>query len=178
MPYYPSKTDIHTLPRMQLELDSLMKQPETKADIVAYYQQVHGKSWKRDLVRDLSGFSGMKAKSLEKRFDPQRRENLEPRNRKQYEEFGKTLPAIPPKEGIRVTGTIYVKYSDDEEMRSINLLFQGEAAKAFASDKANHIAMILNRYQGSTSDGSLFQGPTFGLQPTDLGSWELDIQEG
>jgi hypothetical protein len=78
---------------------------------------------------------------------------------------------------IRVKGIIYVMYSSESEPRTINLLFTGEAAKAFMDKDANHIEMIVNKYQGITHDGSTYAGPTLGLHPSDLGNWDISMQE-
>lgn len=87
---------------------------ETKHEIVSYYKQEHGKQWKIKLTGDLADFTGMKRKSLEKRFDPQRLDSPEKRNAKQYEEFGKTLPPYKePKAGkrLKVTVTVWIVIS-------------------------------------------------------------------
>lgn len=65
--------------------------PQTKAEIIDYYQEEYGNKWKRNLVQDLARFTGKKVKNLSRRFDPSRRNNPEKRNAKQYQAFGKTL---------------------------------------------------------------------------------------
>lgn len=82
----------------QLNVKAPAKYRSTKAEIIQYYQQEYpsrGKgSWKQQLTKTMAEMFGLKEKSLEKRFDTQRRNNPEPRNAKQYEELGKTLPPI------------------------------------------------------------------------------------
>lgn len=101
----------------QLNIKAPVQYRSTKAEIIQYYQQEYpslGKGgWKQHLVNDLSNFTGVKPKSLEKRFDTQRRGSPEKRNAKQYEEFGKTLPPIHdwPKGGIDVEFKGKVKIS-------------------------------------------------------------------
>src|ERR1022692_3130988 len=75
----------------------------TKEEIVEYYQDKYpgtGKNgWKQHIIHDLLPFTPRTgkdpAKNLSKRFDPQRLDNPEPRNKGQYEAIGMTLP---PKE--------------------------------------------------------------------------------
>lgn len=92
----------------------------SKAGIVEYYKDVYGDrtgrgGWKDHLVKDLAAQTGMKPKSLEKRFDPARLNNPEPKNKAQYEALGKKLPpsAYVPKRarGARVSFSIYFKIS-------------------------------------------------------------------
>lgn len=67
----------------------------SKQDIVAHYKSLYparGKgSWKRHLVADLSKITGIKEKSLERRFDPSRIDKPEKQTKSQYEALGKTL---------------------------------------------------------------------------------------
>lgn len=92
----------------------------TKAGIVEYYKDVYGDrtgpgGWKSHLVKDLAAQTGMKPKSLEKRFDPARLNNPEAKNAGQYAALGKTLPpsAYVPKKprGARVSFSIYFRIS-------------------------------------------------------------------
>lgn len=94
------------------------KYPDSKADIITYYQEEYGAKWKVRLTSDLAQFTGMKKKSLEKRFDTQRRGNPEKKNIGQYRAFGETLkpykvPKKLPNNGgsVHFTGDVY--YSDD-----------------------------------------------------------------
>jgi hypothetical protein len=77
----------------------------TKREIVNYYKAEYpGRgpdSWKRHLVRDMARLTGMKEKSLEKRFDPQRLNNEEKRNAKQYADLGRTLPPTKKDKDLR-----------------------------------------------------------------------------
>lgn len=93
--------------------------PESKADIIEYYREEYGDKWKSHLVKDMVGFTGSKKPTITKRFDPQRRDNVERRNREQYKDFGKTLnptrvPKKLPRSGGDVTFQGSVWYSGNE----------------------------------------------------------------
>ena len=125
---------------------------ETKQDIVDYYQHQYpglGKNgWKQHLVHDLAEFTGMKPKSLEKRFE-RRLHNPEPRNAQQYKEFGETLPPMPPSGGYYIHGTIWILYSDGScEEREIEEMITGEDAQTLLESTADSmLQQLINQYQ-------------------------------
>lgn len=92
------------------------KHMTTKAQIVDYFQATYtgrGKEgWKQRLIDRLLPFTPQTGKNprknLEKRFDPARINNKEPRNKTQYEALGKTLPRLPPERGYHVKGTVCI----------------------------------------------------------------------
>lgn len=84
----------------------------TKHEIVEYYRDTygetgkgHGKPWKQAIVHELALITGMKPKSLEKRFE-KRLDSPEKKNASQYGALGKRLPPKgykPPRGGYEVT---------------------------------------------------------------------------
>lgn len=84
----------------------------TKAEAIDYFQQTYtgrgAKGWKQNIIQRLSQTTGIKPKSLEKRFDPSRINNPELRNKAQYEALGKTLPRLPPERGYHVKGKVCI----------------------------------------------------------------------
>jgi hypothetical protein len=126
---------------------------ETKQDIMDYYQRrwpnMGKNGWKQHLVHDLSEFTGMKTKSLEKRFDKQRRNNPEPQNAEQYRAFGETLPPMPPSGGYHITGTMHILYSGGScEEREVDEMITGEDAENLLAAAAdNMLQMLINQYQ-------------------------------
>lgn len=75
---------------------------ETKAEIIEIYRDKFGvKGWRQPLQRDLANLTGMKLKSIEKRFDPQRRDNPEKRNAAQYKALGRLLPPTKVPRNLR-----------------------------------------------------------------------------
>lgn len=96
MSIIPIDDESRSLIEAAIEHDSYAnKYLSTKAEIIDYYQDRYGaKGWKQRIIHDMASFTGMKEKSLEKRFDAQRRDNPEKRNAGQYLAFGHTLPPI------------------------------------------------------------------------------------
>lgn len=164
---------------------------ESKADIVDYYQREYpgqgAKGWKQTLIRDLLernydvtvGTVGKEeyrrqAKNMAKRFDPQRLNNPELRNAKEYETLGATLPPMPPEGGYHIFGTIWCKYSDDDTCneREMDEYITGEAAEELANmSAAEMVQAALNAYQ--SQDGDIdFNGPSL----SDCADPELTVE--
>jgi hypothetical protein len=99
----------------------------TKSQIVEHYRGTYtgrgSDGWRQHLVNDLASLTGMKPKSLERRFDPSRLGNEEKKNTGQYEALGKQLPPV--------------KVPKDIAGRGANVHFQGTlwfSAKAYYKD--------------------------------------------
>lgn len=114
------------------------KPPTSKTEAVAYFQRefaARGKgSWKQQLVHQLADITGMKPKNLEKRFDPQRLHNPEPRNAGQYKELGIRIGWKPPKHGYHVHFDGWVLFSNVCEKRDFDVYITDEWSKQVASD--------------------------------------------
>jgi hypothetical protein len=114
----------------------------SKEELVSYYQKQYpgtGKGgWKQHLVADLANLTGMKPKSLERRFDPSRLHSQEKRNAGQYKQLGEQLPPVSrsPKGG---SITVTVKGQQDNQRggmrdRRVTVTFTGQAARDFVND--------------------------------------------
>jgi len=134
----------------------IYKWPETKAQIVQYFQDRNpGASWRQPLQTQLGEFTGKKPKNLAKRFDPQRLNNPEPRNAAQYKEFGKTLdPQIVGYkrrrrgQRLRLHGRIYIKVSGDKARpRNIDITLSRDQSKDLINQFKNEEV-----YSGSAMD--------------------------
>ena len=66
----------------------------TKSQLVEYYKQEYGKSWRKHIQSDLAAITGMKEKNIARRFDPSRLNSQEKKNADQYKELGKKLPPV------------------------------------------------------------------------------------
>lgn len=106
--------------RLQRKIDkiSTVRYLSTKAEIIDYYRDNHpkGKTWKQAITGALSEITGLKPKNLEKRFDPQRLNNVEKKNADQYKELGQKIgpiERIPPSEGIEIYFYLDLKISDE-----------------------------------------------------------------
>lgn len=130
----------------------------TKAEIIDYYQREYpsrGKgSWKQMLVNTLSAMTGQKPKTLEKRFDVQRRNNPEPKNAQQYKDLGAMLPPQLPKGEYHVTGIVWVKFSDGAcEERDVDEVLSYEEAVAMLKMNSRDAAqMLVNKYMEEEPD--------------------------
>lgn len=119
----------------------------SKADLIDYYRDKYpgrgANGWKQHIIHDLAAVTGVKPKSLEKRFDEQRRGNPERRNAGQYADLGKQLPPVGQKLKensftITVKATQVVGYKNGrptgERERSIPATFIGADALYFAQN--------------------------------------------
>lgn len=137
---------------------------ESKADIIEFYQEKYkgrGKeSWKQHLIHDLSAQTGIKTKSLEKRFDTQRRNNPETRNAAQYQELGKTLPPM----GYKPKGgeiTITIEGSQGQRDRGPwTVTFKGPDAYSFVNDPTYYKIFRAMGYEKSVIE--MFDGDDSG----------------
>lgn len=115
-----------------------IKPPMTKAEAVAYFQdRFTGRGadgWKQNLVRMLASITGMKPKNLEKRFDPQRLHNPEPRNSAQYKTLGAIIGYKPPKYGYHVHFEGWVFFSGACTQRTIDADVTGKWAEQVAAE--------------------------------------------
>jgi hypothetical protein len=124
----------------------------TKAEVIAVYQaEYKGRGqagWKQHLVHDLAEQTGMKTKSLEKRFE-KRIINPEKRNAAQYETLGKTLPPIDyevPEDGAIAKGTLWIRVSKTCEPRYDKEVFLS-ADDLKAMRKSDNMAQyVVDRY--------------------------------
>lgn len=130
--------------------------PTTKAEVIEAYQHQYtgrgAKGWKQHMVNALSQLTGMKPKNLEKRLDPQRRSNPEPRNAKQYEELGRRFKPQAPEGGYHIFGFVYIKFSDGEcEEREVDVEITGDEAEelldvAWTEAGRELTQMVVNAY--------------------------------
>lgn len=144
---------------------------ESKADVVAYYQQNYkgrgAAGWKQNLIGDLLGIRGItesdvgkaeyarQKKNLAKRFEPKRIGTPEAgKTGEEYELLGESLPPTAPEGGYHVWGIIHVKMSDgDCEEREIDEEIVGEDAQQLLTmSNADMLQAIVNHYM---SDGDL-----------------------
>lgn len=106
-----------------------------KAEIVEHYRDTYGKGWKQTLVRDLSAVTGIKPKSLERRFDPSRLD-VQPRTAKakaEYQQLGQTLsPVGRDLKGKGITLTFSGVQNGRE--RTITHTMSGARAQMFVND--------------------------------------------
>lgn len=141
--------------------------PETKAEIVESYREMYtgrGKAgWKQHLIEALSAQTGIKYKTLEKRFDAQRLKNTERKNASQYRELGETLPLLPPSGGYRIHGIIFVKYSEECVEREVDERITGDDAKKLArmASADAMVQAVANAYQSQEGDID-YGGPGIG----------------
>lgn len=136
------------------QIADLSKMLTTKAEIVEYYQsRFPGRgadSWKQHLVQDLAANTGMKAKNLERRFDPSRLNNVPrtKREKEQYVELGEQIGPIPPENGLLVSFHGEIRISKDCFYREFDDLFlDAEEAQELAETGDIHI-VLTEYFQG------------------------------
>ncbi len=131
----------------------------TKAELVDYYQQHHGKagskdSWKKAIIKDLAAETGKKEKSLEKRFDKQRLEKVEKKTASQYVDLGKKIGQVgtrPPK-GYQIYFVVDIKISGKcGNIRSHTETLTGSAAYDFSQNPSWDTLMMLY-FKGSVAE--------------------------
>ncbi len=137
----------------------------TKADVVAYFKPM-GKGWQAKLVRALFPFTSVKnPHNLERRFNPDRIGHAPrtAREKKEFADFGATLPPIPPAGGYHVYGTVWVKYSDECVDREVDEIIDGKAADALAKMAGEEmLKALINQYQTGDIEGG---GPSSCAEP-------------
>lgn len=98
----------------------------TKEEVIGYYQRTYtGKGqegWKQHIIKDLHAQTGIKIKTLEKRFEKRITTKATKRTAGEYRELGKTLPMKKTPKGItgkraRVTWTGDLQTYDEKQPR-------------------------------------------------------------
>ena len=127
--------------RRQFERLSTPRFLTSKAEVVDYYQEHHGRagtkdSWKKAIVSDLAAITGDKPKTLEKRFE-KRINAPEKRNAADYRQLGEQIGPLgrkPPKGGYEVYFVLDIKISNKcGNIREHSEILTGSAAYDFAN---------------------------------------------
>lgn len=133
------------------QIAALTRTLSTKSDIVEYYQSRYpgrgADGWKQRLSHDLADITGMKAKNIERRFDPSRINNIPRRasEKGQYTELGEQIGPVMPENGLVVDFDGEIKISGQCFPRKFgNLFLDAEEAEELAATGDFHI--ILQEY--------------------------------
>lgn len=162
----------------------------SKAEIVQYYQQEYpGKegrniAWKKHLIGDILADRGItpenthpkeykrQAKNVGKRFEAQRLRTPEPKNKADYEDLGKKLPPVPPKEAnytVRVYGEIRIssfckavdfKITVSSSYQDTGFSLLGSNAENF-TDNPNVYDLVMAYFDGDPGYDGWCDGPYF-----------------
>ena len=178
-------------------LESLVSQIEalspeieiTKAGLATYYQNQYGGlgkgGWKNRLTHDLADITGMKQKSLEKRFDPSRLNNVPrtQREKDQYKELadqiGLEAGRIPPKNGFLVSFDGEIKISNKCFPRHFSdLLIEGEDAVDLANDPTNFLLIFTEYFQGEEIAEDVCGQPEISITPAGEGAQQMTFEHG
>lgn len=131
-----------------------------KDQIVAYYRDTYGTKWRGAIVQELAPITGLKKKSLQRRFDPSRLSSR-PRTAKakdEYRQLGEKLPPVdrtPNKSSITIT----VKGKSEGRKRTVTATFSGVEAYKFVNDPE-----FIDIWEDYGVDGGLFEGGDYELE--------------
>lgn len=111
---------------------------DTKAALIEYYQQNFPNRWQRQLSEDLAPLAGISARSIARRFNPDRIDRpgtaLE---QLQYQELGQEIGPVeyePPEGGFEVTFVGEIAISRKCYPRAFTIYITGDDAIEFAND--------------------------------------------
>jgi hypothetical protein len=153
---------------------------ETPDEVFDYYQQQYpghktlknGKTifaWQSKLADDLSQVLGIKRESVMRRFQGARAGKISKSQADEYQALGEMLPPNPPDNGYLVSGTIYVKYSNDCEEREIEPpmhISYEDAKRMLAMDTDKAVQAVANAYQADQDEADInFKGPEWCAEP-------------
>ena len=137
-----------------------------KEEILDYYHDRYGTQWKQHIVSDLQAMTGIKRRSLMRRFQGVRTQNV-PRRAKaraEYVALGQRLPPVgydPPSGGIQVNFVGYVQISSECEERDFYEVATG--MDAYSLVNAPSFGALMNLY----FPANLVAGP--------CGPWSVEI---
>lgn len=162
------------------------RRPTTKAEVIEAYQEKYtargSESWRQHLISDIFTIrygalnlsaedAKKKRKNIARRFDPTRRGQEEPRNRQEYKDLGQELPLMRP-ESIHISGTIFIRYSQDCEEREIDEeLTDEDDIKDYMKMMSSGLASeaISNIYNDGDVDD------VAGYAPCSINDWKVTI---
>ena len=121
-----------------------------KAGVTSY-------AWQSKLATDVSETTGVERKSVMRRFQ-KRAGKVAPVSEKhqaEYADVGEALPPKVPEGGYHISGTVWVKYSDDVyDAREIDEAISGEDAEALAKLSPDQMMQgLVNYYQTGDISG-------------------------
>jgi len=152
---------------------------ETPDEVFDYYKKEYpgsktlknGKvqyAWQGKLADDLSQVLGIERKSVMRRFQGVRAGKVSKSQEDEYQALGQSLPLIPPEGRGHITGTIWVKYSEDCEDREVDIdLSHADVVRLFEMAVDEMIQAVANGYQ-SNQPGDVdidFKGPDWCAEP-------------
>lgn len=164
------------------QIAALTRTLTTKGDVIEYYQSRYpgrgADGWKQRLSHDLAGITGMKAKNVERRFDPSRISNVPrtAREKGQYVELGEQIGPVMPENGLLVDFAGEIKISSKCEYREFNSLFlDAEEAEELAATGDFHI--ILEKYfQGQDIAEDLCGDPSISIRAAGKNQPQMTFQ--
>lgn len=130
------------------EISPALPPPQTKAEIIEYYQETYGDRWRVRLVGDLAPIAGIKEKNLRRRFDPDRINNV-PRRKSEQQEYKTLGDQLPPRyeypSGYEVTFKGQIRISKKCYFRAFTITIGStEGVKDFTENPS--ILTILDIY--------------------------------
>lgn len=154
------------------EFDAMLRDinPRSWEDVLDYYQKeypgqqtrIYKKTgevktvyeWQGKLATDLSNKLGIKRASVMRRFQGERAGKVSSKQQAEYEELAEDLPPMIPDNGYHITGTIWVKYSEECVEREVDEFVSGEDAEGMiaADDMLQAFANYYNT--GDVSEGN------------------------
>jgi hypothetical protein len=161
---------VQIMPNLYDEVLANSHYRETKADVVAYYQEKYTgygqQGWKQHIIHDLLGQQDITqnsvgkveyarlAKNMARRFDPSRLDRPEPRNADEYRALGETLPPIPDGR-FHITGIIWFKYMDEPcESREVDEVLTYEQSQELAGMAYQEMLQaVTNHYMSNDGTG-------------------------
>ena len=137
-----------------------------KEEILEYYRDRYGTQWKQHIVSDLQAVTGLKRRSLMRRFQGVRTQQAprSARARAEYVSLGEHLPPVrydPPPGGIQVNFVGYVQISSECEERDFYEVARD--TEAYSLVNAPSFGALMNLY----FPANLVAGP--------CGPWSVEI---
>lgn len=164
------------------QIASLERTLTTKADLIDYYRSHYpsrgADSWKQQLSRDLAELAGMKAKNVERRFDPSRINNIPrtTREKNQYIELGKQIGPVFPEHGLLIDFDGEIQISGQCFPRSFgNLFIDADEAAELAATGDFHIIME-EYFQGQDIAEDLCGDPQITIRPAARNQQQMTFQ--
>lgn len=167
------------LDSMKEQISASNRMLGTKDELVDYFRAKYPSrgsgSWRKQIVGRLAQNTGMKAKNLERRFDPSRLNNVPrtKRERDQYKELGEQIGPVPPKNGYSVTWHGEIRISNVCWPRAFGpMLIAGEDAERLAA--TGDVFIIFRVYfQGQDLADGWCGSPSITIEPASDGQTQM-----